>query len=515
MIGMRIAKNQAVMALRAENEMLRAQRSRCESQARHMSGMALRGLKGKAASELERCCVRHAAIVASHVVFYDSLIDANAQNIGLVEGLPETSAGVVDTQVAERRMGDAQARVTELRKRRDQAIQLAERTNEELQTSLLLSALNAAITVPPSIDTSVIRREYEALIRAEELVVRLNREILDKAAEYDRKSAALYGSVSIGALRCSEEASSHFVRTGAWGDDSWMATVRASVLFARGRGHPEDTSGAGEILEAFIGGGLKLEKSLVSGDAQASLEGEGLPINGSVAGSVLGLGLSLKPFAKAEDDKDAGGKKKSKVGAKAEGKLYGAQGEATGSVGVVRGTAEVTALSGAVSGTVGASLFDNGSLDPSLKLGAKAEASAVEVQADVQVGGYSLNAHTKAEAQVLTASAEAGIELSDEQVGIKAGAEAYVATGEILAGITLMGVKVDVALEGKAGGAGAHANASVGTTSVEGCVGAGLGLGAGVKVKVDWSGAGRAISHMGEGNADWWSDIGDTQRRSD
>lgn len=511
---MRIVKSQAVSVLKAENSMLQTQMSRCNAQTSNLSRLTLQGMRGRAAVELEHACRRHAAIAVSHLVFYESLTRANAQNIALVQALPETSSGVLDTRVAERRLNDAQSRMVALQQEMEQAIQLAERTNEEMQLAVVFVALDSAITAPPFVDTSLIRKKYESLIRAEELIVSLNRQVLDEAATYERASIDLYGSVNTDALQCSAKAGGRYVDTGMWGDDSWIGSVESAALFMRSSKTTEGTGEARAFINKFLNGDLKLERSVASYDNQLNAEYAGMPVTGAVAGSAVGLELSLKPYAKGEDPKDAkdakGKKKKAKIGVKAEGELYAAEGEVSGSVGVAQGDAKVTALSGAVSGTVGASLFAEGALDPSLELEAKGEASALKAQTTARVGDANYNVHGKAEGKLLTASAKAGIEVSDGQIGAKAGAEAYVATGEISAGLTLVGVKVDVALEGKAGGAGAHADASVGTSSIEGSVGAGLGLGAGIKVKVDWSGAGKALARIGDGDGQWWDELGGT-----
>ena len=62
------------------------------------------------------------------------------------------------------------------------------------------------------------------------------------------------------------------------------------------------------------------------------------------------------------------------------------------------------------------------------------------------------------------------------------------AEGKVSGGITVFGVKIDLSVSGKAGGAGAKASAKVGTEAVEGELGLGLGLGLGIKGKIDWTG---------------------------
>lgn len=511
---MRIVKAQAATVLRAENTMLQSQKSRCAEQASNLSSMVLEGMRGKAGTELEQACRNHAALATSHLVFYETLVQANTQHISLVEGLPETSAGVLDTNVAELRLRDARTRLADLVQERDEAIALAERTNEETQQAMVFASPGSAIVSPPFVDTFAIRQRYESLMRVEELVIRLNQSILDEATSYDRASCALYAGVRTDALRSGDEASATFLKTGSWGGDSWIGTVTASALFMRSTKPEEGESKVMAFVKSFLSGDLAVEGSLVDGGARAEGEHAGVPITGAVAGSAVGFGFSLKPYAKSENAKDAkdakDAKKKSTAGAKAKAEVYGAKGEATGSIGMAQADVKLTVASGAVIGTVGASLGSAGSFDPSVELEAKAEASAAQVQTDARVGDSNYNVHGKAEAKVLTASAKAKVELSGERIEAKVGAEAYVATGELSAGFTFLGVKVDASVEAKVGGAGAHADASVGTSSVEGSLGAGLGFGAGIKVKVDWSGAARALADLGNGIGEWWGGLANT-----
>lgn len=69
----------------------------------------------------------------------------------------------------------------------------------------------------------------------------------------------------------------------------------------------------------------------------------------------------------------------------------------------------------------------------------------------------------------------------------KVGAEAYVVQGKVSGGITIFGVKIDVGIGGKAGGAGISAEGRFTNGSAKGKIGAGLGVGGELEIGIDWS----------------------------
>ena len=69
----------------------------------------------------------------------------------------------------------------------------------------------------------------------------------------------------------------------------------------------------------------------------------------------------------------------------------------------------------------------------------------------------------------------------------EAGAEAYVAEGEVSGGLDIMGVKVDVGLKGKLGGAGAKAGGHISTGGVTANASLGFLAGVGLDVSIDWT----------------------------
>lgn len=179
---------------------------------------------------------------------------------------------------------------------------------------------------------------------------------------------------------------------------------------------------------------------------------------------------------------------------------YVAKGKASASYGLASLAASGTVGAVGASGKIGATLFKNGKLSPSIGASAKAEATAAKGDVKANFGTDENNVHAKASGQVLTAEASAKanvgkIEYEDSSgnthtgYGVEAevGAEAYVAKGSISGGITLFGIDIDVSVEGKAGGAGAKAGGNITNSSASGEIGLGLLVGLGAKVDVDWS----------------------------
>lgn len=183
--------------------------------------------------------------------------------------------------------------------------------------------------------------------------------------------------------------------------------------------------------------------------------------------------------------------------AKASGCL--AKGKASGNIGYLRGEAAGVLLTGTVSGTAKATLWDDGKFNPSLGVGAKAEASAAKGNAEVRVGAEQYGVYGKAEGDALHAEAEAEAGVGyvgkgkdgSAQYGVsaKASAMASVAQGSVKGGITLFGVDIDVGVKGYAVAAGVEAGGSISTKGVKAKIGGALAIGGGLEVSVDWSDA--------------------------
>ncbi len=184
-----------------------------------------------------------------------------------------------------------------------------------------------------------------------------------------------------------------------------------------------------------------------------------------------------------------------KFGASGKAGFSVVDGSVSGNIGDLSGTLEGKVGNIEAEGAIGATLI--GGFAPGLYAEVKGKANVLEGSASIQKGTDQFNGHVKAEGSLLGAEAEAtaqigAIEGEDGSVQfgakVKAGAEAYLAEGEISGGFTLFGIKVDLGLEGKAGGAGAKAGVEISTGCLEGEIGAGLGIGAGLKLKIDFTG---------------------------
>lgn len=244
------------------------------------------------------------------------------------------------------------------------------------------------------------------------------------------------------------------------------------------------------------------EKEFVLGEVGV----EGAAVSGGVAfsGTVLGMDASLNAsgslaggYANGKltvDREDLGVKVSGKTSSwLAQGSLEATLGSAawgmSGSVGEVSATGEI-----------GASLFQDGKFAPTVYGSAKAEVSAAKGEMHYQNGTENFNQHLSASGTLLGAEAEAsgtigmitrtdenGVETTEFGAEGKVGAEAYLAEGKVSGGFTLFGIKFDLELSGKAGGAGVEAGGQVTTGGASGEIGAGLGLGIGLKFSIDWS----------------------------
>lgn len=186
------------------------------------------------------------------------------------------------------------------------------------------------------------------------------------------------------------------------------------------------------------------------------------------------------------------------TGIEAEGHL--AKGEVKGSYGILGGEGNISVGNVGAEGSVGLSLFKDGKLYPSVGIDGKASVSGASGELKGQIGTDDYNAHVKASGDLLKAEAkgsagagfvqfekEDGTGVSGLGVEGSVAAEAYLATGKLSGGIEIMGIKIDGAIKGHAGGAGVKAGGALTTNGVSGELGAGLGVGGGVKITVDWS----------------------------
>ena len=286
-------------------------------------------------------------------------------------------------------------------------------------------------------------------------------------------------------------------------------------------------------IARFLNNELKVSDAVLSGDKSGSTTFMGIATSGTVSGSVLYYEASIKnKMSWKWKDKDGNWDFKS-FGLSTEAKATGAlaKGSAEGNFGYLHGKVEGSVLTGAVSGEAKATLWDDGKFNPSLFVGAKAEASVLQGKAELGLGTDQYGAYVKADGDVLHAEAEAKAGIGyigkdkngNAQYGAaaKASAMASVAQGKVKGGITIFGIDIDVGVKGYAAAAGVEAGASVTTSGVKANFSGALGLGAGLDVSVDWSdakwigdtvdtvgsffsGASKSVDNIGQSVFGWW-----------
>lgn len=275
----------------------------------------------------------------------------------------------------------------------------------------------------------------------------------------------------------------------------------------------------------FINNDLKTSGSVLSGEKTGEGELWGISTAGTVSGAILTGDASIKSRASWKfKDKDGNWDFKS-FGVSTEAKASGAvaKGEVEGNLGYLHGKASGKAITGAVKGEAKFTLYDDGELNPSLSIGAKAEGSVLQGDAEVGFGTDQYGVYAKADGDLLHAEAEAkagvGYLGKDEKgnatygASAEASAMASVAQGKVKGGITIFGIDIDVGVKGYAVAAGVEAGGSITTEGVTANFSGALGLGAGLDVSVDWSDAewiGDSIDAVGDFVGDATEFVGDT-----
>lgn len=249
----------------------------------------------------------------------------------------------------------------------------------------------------------------------------------------------------------------------------------------------------------FVGNDLKVSGSVLYGDIDGAGELWGVNTVGKLSGSILTgeAGIESNFSLGFEDGKWDVEKFGFTTTAQATGAL--AKGTAEGNFGYLHGEVTGQALTGAVKGEAKMQIFEDGKLNPSLMVAAKAEGSVLKGEAEAGFGTDQYGIYAKAAGDVLHAEAEAAAGLgyigTDEdgkaQYGAKAEASAMasIAQGEVKGGFTLFGVDVDIGAKGYAGAVGVEAGASVTTEGVTAKLSGAAALGVGLEVSVDWSDA--------------------------
>ena len=229
-----------------------------------------------------------------------------------------------------------------------------------------------------------------------------------------------------------------------------------------------------------------------------SIDDKNAEMGGSIEGSLLG-GKVNTSLTSAWDVKK-GNLNLLEARISADGHL--AKGQVDAYLGNTKATIAGIVGNLAVSGNVNASLMKNGKLAPSIGIEGKAEASVVKGEFGIKHGSDKNDVHLKLAGEGLAAEASAKanfgkIESEDSDGNrvtkygweTRVGAEAYLAKGKIEGGFKFCGIKVDLSVGGKLGGAGARLGGSITNSSASGEIGLGFVAGLGINVNVDWSNA--------------------------
>lgn len=472
---MYLNKGLGTVLLQREIRQLEAHCQRCSREAGKLSSFSLAGMEGQAARALANNVHLQAAVARAHLSFCQSLLFADRRHLSLVEALPTTSDGVLDTSVAEDRMRSA----------REERARLIRQQESLIHATYSQSLSTTWANLPTSVPTNPLSMPFEQLIRAQEAIIEQNELILERAEAYQREVAAIYREVGTASLFASTRSALGFTSGKGLGGSEWM--VQTAFTARLNAQHMDAERPVPKSLQQqFLDGDLSIEGSLLSAEDRGTVNVFGADVEGWLGGGLVGWSASLVPYGKGKQDVSKA-TSSAMLGVEAKAEVYGVQGNTGMSYGYAKVDATSSTLVGAVSGVLGASLFSDGSLDPSFSAKGEANATFLKNEATGKFGTDDYNLHGKAKGEVFTASAEAGASFGTKGLEAKAGAEAYMATGEISGGLTLFGVKLDMSLEAKAGGAGGKARLGVGDTAVEGELDLGLGLGLGVKARIDWS----------------------------
>lgn len=253
-------------------------------------------------------------------------------------------------------------------------------------------------------------------------------------------------------------------------------------------------------FEKFFFGDLKGEGSLLKGESHGESDIFGSDAAGTLTGALFYGQYSVKNKMSFKLKDENGNWDLKSFGFVSKLKATGAlaKGEAKGNIGKLSGALEGSLLTGAVSGEVKATIYDDGKINPSVKAGVKGSVSAAKGSAEVAYGDKNYDVHGSAEGDLLHAEAEAEVGAgylgkdddgnSRYGVSAKAGAMASVAEGKVKGGFTFLGIKVNAGVKGYAGAVGVEAGGSITTNGVKASFAGAAAIGGGIDIEVDWSG---------------------------
>lgn len=248
-------------------------------------------------------------------------------------------------------------------------------------------------------------------------------------------------------------------------------------------------------------GNLNLLEARISADGHLA-KGQVDAYLGNAKTTIVGIVGNIAVSGNVNAGLMKNGKLDPSIGIGLKAGVSAAKGQVDAYLGETKATIAGIVGNAAVSGNVNASLMKNGKLAPSIGIEGKAEASVVKGEFGIKHGSDKNDVHLKLAGEGLAAEASAKanfgkIESEDSDGNrvtkygweTRVGAEAYLAKGKIEGGFKFCGIKVDLSVGGKLGGAGARLGGSITNSSASGEIGLGFVAGLGINVNVDWSNA--------------------------
>lgn len=254
----------------------------------------------------------------------------------------------------------------------------------------------------------------------------------------------------------------------------------------------------------FIQGKVKAEGSVKDGEIRGDGTFLGIAATGAISGGFFNGEASFKPDAKWDITKG-------NFYAGAEGKVSGsvAKVKAEGDYGILHGEAKGEVFSGAVKGKLNATLVKDGKFNPQLAGELSGEGSVLSGELSGRAGGEYNNVHGKADGSLLGAEGEVKFHAGKDGFGGSVKGGVYAAKGSVKGGFSILGIKVDVGLDGYAGSFGGQAGFGIDKNKVQAKIGGSVLVGGGLDVSIDFSDAGAGIKKT----IDWWNSLGKKKKK--
>ncbi len=239
--------------------------------------------------------------------------------------------------------------------------------------------------------------------------------------------------------------------------------------------------------------------SYIQGSVGASTAVFGINAGVGASGDIGGASWDHK-FSSGIKKKDGKIDSVSLFNASISGEAHIASGKVKGNIGALSGDLGVNVGQVKAEGSAGITLYKNGELAPQISLKGEVKGAVVTGKINAALGTDNTDIHGSANGSLVTGSLKGDLGIGkvtykDDEGNIKTGygvsaevkAEGYLAEGTAKGGFSILGIKVDIGISGKAGGAGGSVGWHAVKGSVGGSVSAGVGLGIGLDFNIDWT----------------------------